>query len=156
MASQEVRALPEGEIFSLISDGRQSGGMPAFKGRIKDEAIWQIVMYVKQLSNPQATKGQNTVAGATPSGATPSPPVQAAPAVAVKRYPLNGKVISIQREAQEITVEHEEIPGYMGAMTMPFPLRDKKTLEKLKKDDRIQATLIIDRNGWRLENVVIR
>lgn len=58
--------------------------------------------------------------------------------------------------AQQVTIEHEEIQGYMEAMTMPFPLKDTKVLDKLKKDDRIQATLVVDRNGWWLEKVIIK
>lgn len=55
-----------------------------------------------------------------------------------------------------MVIEHEEIKGYMEAMAMPFPLLDEKMLGKLKKDDRIQATLVVGVGYWRLENVVIK
>ncbi len=150
LASQKARSLTEGEIYWLIDNGAKSTGMPAFKGRISDESVWQIALYVTQLSRSQSAGDQKALAAASPS-----PPSQTAPAIAERRYQLKGKVIAIQRDVKEVMIEHEEIPGYMGAMTMPFPLKDEKMLGKIKKDDRIRATLIIDRNGWRLENVVV-
>jgi mono/diheme cytochrome c family protein len=151
LTGPKARALTEGEVFSIIVNGAGSSGMPAFKGRVSDESLWQITLYVKQMSRPQTTGNQNTIVAA-PS----SPPTQKAPAAAEQRYQLKGKVVSIDRESQEVMIEHEEIANYMGAMTMPFPLKDRNVLGKLKKDDLIEATLVVDRNGWRLENVVIK
>jgi len=78
-------------------------------------------------------------------------------ASAEQRYQFRGKVISVERESRQITVEHDEIKGYMGAMTMPFPLADEKTLGRInKKNDLIEAILVVGGSGWRLENVVIK
>jgi Cu/Ag efflux protein CusF len=155
LTSQEVRDLPEGRIHQIVSRGIKSAGMPGFKGRISDEALWRIALYVNRLSRGQA--------GPTP---TPAALAQVSPSPSARskfstpdteqRYPFKGKVVAVARETQQVTVEHEAIPGYMGAMTMPFPLKNEKILGSLKKDDRIQATLIIDSNGWRLENVEIK
>lgn len=150
LTGQKVRALTEGEIYSVINDGVKSSGMPAFKGRVSDESLWQIVLYVKRLSRNQAASNQTTLASSSPS------PQPKASTVAEQRYPLKGKVVSVERELRQVMVEHEEIKGYMGAMTMPFPLKDEKILGKIKKDDRIEATLVVDSNGWRLENVMIK
>lgn len=153
LASPEIGSLADGEIYSVISNGIKTTGMPAFKGRMSDQDLWQIVLYVKRLAGSQSLEGQNAIAAA------PSPTRQAAesaPVVTERRYPFKGKIVSIQREQQEVTVEHEDIPGYMGAMTMPFPLKDEQVLNRLRKDDYIQATLVVDRNGWRLINVMIR
>ena len=150
LTSLEVRAHTETDIYSIISNGKKPRGMPAFKGRISDEALWQLTIYVKQFPASQ------NIPTAT---ALPTPPLQKPSSVAIvpeQRYQFKGKIISIERDARQVTVEHEEIPGYMGAMTMPFPLSDEKVLNKLKKDDRIQATLVVDAKGWRLENVVIK
>ncbi|MGH9938539.1 MAG: copper-binding protein, partial [Blastocatellia bacterium] len=65
-------------------------------------------------------------------------------------------VISVERELRQVTIEHEEIKGYMGAMTMPFPLNDEKALDRIKKNDRIEATLVVGSGKWGLENVVIK
>jgi mono/diheme cytochrome c family protein len=150
LTGEKVVALTEGEVYSVISDGVKPSGMPAFKGRISDDALWQLAIYVRRLSRNQPVSGQDTLASSSP---TPQPK---APPAAEQRYPFKGKVVSVERELRQVIVEHEEIKGYMGAMTMPFPLKDEKALGKIKKDDRIEATLVVDSNGWRLENVVIK
>ncbi len=148
LTGENVRALAEGEIYSVISSGVGPAGMPSFKGRISAEALWQITLYVRQL--PVNKAGQATIASSTPA------PSSQSKATAEQRYQFKGKVVSVERDLKQVTVEHEEIKGYMGAMTMPFPLKDEKILGKIKQEDRIEATLVVDGNGWRLENVVIK
>jgi protein SCO1/2 len=74
----------------------------------------------------------------------------------VKRYDLKGKVLAVDRAAGEVTVEHEEVKGYMAAMTMDFPLRDADALNNVAPGDGIQATLVVseDASYW-LENPAI-
>lgn len=73
-----------------------------------------------------------------------------------KRFPLKGKVVSVDKAKQKVIVDHEKIPDYMDAMTMPFPLYDKDILETINKDDGIKAELVVNGDGdyW-LESVVI-
>jgi cytochrome c oxidase cbb3-type subunit 3 len=42
------------QIYSVVADGRPNG-MPAFRGRVTDDQIWQIVAYVESMSG-QAPK----------------------------------------------------------------------------------------------------
>ncbi len=150
LTSTKVSALSEGEIYWVVSGGISHSGMPAFKGRISDEAIWQLAMFVKQVSRNPGNDKASQLAKASP---TPTPTTANEPE---RRYPLVGKVLSIEREMKQVVIEHEEIKGYMEAMAMPFPLMDEKMLNKLKKDDKIQATLVVGVGYWRLENVVIK
>lgn len=70
-----------------------------------------------------------------------------------KRYDLNGKVLAVDRSKGEVTVEHGEVKGYMGAMTMDFPLRDADALKAVAPGDGIQATLVVaDDGSYWLEN----
>lgn len=156
LTGEAVRALSEGEIYSVISNGKGANGMPAFGHRVPEEALWQIALYVRKLSRAPsqtapAAGGQNTLAAASPKPAQIPPPP-----VTTQRYPFKGKVVSVDRESREVTVSHEEIKGYMGAMTMSFPLNDENALGKIKKDDQIEAILIVDAKGWRLEKVVFK
>lgn len=150
LTTARIAALTEGEIYSLVNGGLPSRGMPAFKGRINDEAQWQIALYVRRLSNNQIQAEANPMAKASPASKPASSPE------AERRYMLVGKIISIERELQQVVVEHDEVKGYMEAMTMPFPLKDDAVLSKLKKGDRIQATLVVGIGFWRLENVIIK
>ncbi|MBX7171767.1 MAG: SCO family protein [Pyrinomonadaceae bacterium] len=73
-----------------------------------------------------------------------------------KRYPLKGKVVSVDLEKQKVTIQHEKVENYMDAMTMPFPLYDKDILQTMTKGSEVKAELIVNSDGdyW-LENVVI-
>lgn len=41
----------------------------------------------------------------------------------LKRYDLTGKVLTFDKKTKIASIEHEEIPGYMSAMTMDFEIR---------------------------------
>lgn len=150
LKSPQVAALTEGEIYAAINDGFKTSGMPGFKNRLSDEAIWKLALYVKKLSRESASNQTAT------AKALPTPVPQAAKPEAEKRYALKGKVTKVERELKQVVIEHEEVKGYMEAMTMPFPMTDEKVLGKLKAGDKIEATLVVGVGMWRLENVVIK
>lgn len=60
------------------------------------------------------------------------------------RYPLKGKVISVDKAAKKATIEHEDIPGYMRAMTMDFPIREDWVWGDLVAGSEIRADLVVD------------
>jgi protein SCO1/2 len=72
-----------------------------------------------------------------------------------QRYEFKGKVVAVDKQAKRVTVEHEEIKGYMDAMTMPFSVKDDWPFEVLVPGDKISATLFVSRSSSRLEDVVI-
>ena len=41
-----------------------------------------------------------------------------------QKYEVKGKVVSADMASHKVTIAHEEIKGYMEAMTMPFTLLD--------------------------------
>jgi protein SCO1 len=77
------------------------------------------------------------------------------PADEGRRYELKGKVISVDLAKGEATIEHEDIAGYMPAMTMEFPVRDAEALKTLESGDSMQATLVVTDDAYWLENPVI-
>jgi protein SCO1/2 len=74
---------------------------------------------------------------------------QAPPAAARRKitdYPLKGVVKKI--EVERVTIAHEAIKGFMSAMTMPFHVSDRASLENVKPGDRVEATLhVIEEDG---------
>lgn len=72
------------------------------------------------------------------------------------RYPLKGKVVSVDLLKQKAVINHEKIPNYMEAMTMSFPIYDRDILQTMAKDSEVKAELIVNGDGdyW-LENIVI-
>ncbi len=58
----------------------------------------------------------------------------------IKKLPANGKTVVIQ---------HEEIPDYMSAMTMPFRVKDTNVLRGLQPGDAVSFRLCVtDDEGW--------
>ena len=49
-----------------------------------------------------------------------------------------GEVIVIDQGAQELVIDHEAIPGYMGAMKMPYAVSDPELLNRVKVGTRIK------------------
>ena len=74
-----------------------------------------------------------------------------------KRYNLRGQVVAKNVAANEITVQHDEIPGFMAAMTMPYKVKDPATVQEVEPGDKIAAEVVVVNDGsdyW-LENVRI-
>lgn len=61
-----------------------------------------------------------------------------------KRYPLRGKVISVDRAAKKAKIEHDDIPGYMEGMTMEFPIHEDWVWDDLVPGADIRAELVVD------------
>lgn len=72
-----------------------------------------------------------------------------------KRYELRGKVVSVDAEQRRVTVEHEEIKGFMDAMTMPFNIGDDWALSVLKPGQTIEATLVVKHDRSWIEGIRI-
>jgi protein SCO1/2 len=64
-----------------------------------------------------------------------------------KRYDLKGKVVSVDREKKRAKIEHDEIPGYMEAMTMEFPIHEDWVWNDLAPGAEIRAQLVVDNAG---------
>src|SRR5688500_724440 len=62
----------------------------------------------------------------------------------VKRYPLKGKVVSVDKAKKKVKVDHEKIPGFMDAMTMDFPIRENWVWEELSPGAEVHAELVVD------------
>lgn len=60
-----------------------------------------------------------------------------------KTYHLRGKVVSTDPSTGQITVNHEAIPGFMEAMTMPYRVKNPGILSDLHSGDVITADLFV-------------
>ena len=70
-----------------------------------------------------------------------------------REYTLQGQILSIEPNRLQADVEHEEIKGFMAAMTMPYKVRDAKELADLKPGDLITSTLVVVSNDAYLKDV---
>ena len=80
--------------------------------------------------------------------------VEAKPA-APKQYKLTGVVREIDKESGQVMIRHDEIPGYMKAMTMPFDLKGKEVLGDLFVGDEVEGVLVVKADDIELNDVVI-
>jgi protein SCO1/2 len=70
-----------------------------------------------------------------------------------RSFVLQGQVQSLAPERKSVVIKHEEIKGFMPAMTMPYEVRDEKLLADLKPGDLINATLVVISNGAYLSEI---
>jgi protein SCO1/2 len=82
----------------------------------------------------------------------------AASGQAFKSYKLRGKIVSINADRGEVTVDHQAIPGFMEAMTMAYKLREVKKLSDLHPGDQITADVLVfddPKMDYLLDSVVV-
>jgi protein SCO1/2 len=74
------------------------------------------------------------------------PPAQPNAGQNFKVYHLRGKVVSTDAAKGEVTVNHEAIPGFMEAMTMPYKMKDASILSELHPGDVITADVLVSQD----------
>ena len=63
-----------------------------------------------------------------------------------KTYEMRGQILGINRDKMEILVKHDEIPGLMAAMTMPWKVQNAGMLDNLGRGDLIATEIVVDNN----------
>src|SRR2546422_5481483 len=58
-----------------------------------------------------------------------------------KVYDIKGKVVALDRDKTKVTLDHEDIPGLMKAMKMPFSVEKAKMLEGIQPGDEVEGRL---------------
>lgn len=64
----------------------------------------------------------------------------------VQTFEGTGVVKNITPSKSHIIIEHETIPGFMNAMTMPFRIEDQTVLEGIARGDKIDFVLTVAGN----------
>jgi protein SCO1/2 len=70
-----------------------------------------------------------------------------------REYTLQGQVLSVTPDHKEANIKHEDIPGFMSAMTMPYKVQDASEYRDLAPGDLINATLVVVSNDAYLTDV---
>jgi|SRR5580658_7826001 protein SCO1/2 len=58
-----------------------------------------------------------------------------------KSYTFHGKVEAVDKKAKSLTVDGENVEGWMGAMTMDYKVDDPSILDQVNPGDQIAATV---------------
>ena len=61
-----------------------------------------------------------------------------------RQFEVRGQILSVDADRGEVLVDHEDIPGFMPAMTMSYKVRDVALLEGKQPGDLITATLVVE------------
>ncbi len=70
-----------------------------------------------------------------------------------RSFEVRGRVAGFSDDGRTVFVEHEAIPGYMPAMTMPFDVQDPAVLAGLANRDALRFTLVVTREASWIEDV---
>jgi protein SCO1 len=64
---------------------------------------------------------------------------------AAKHYELQGRVVAVDSGTRQLTIAHQDIPGFMEAMTMPYLVSEKDSwvFKSIAPGDHVHATLVL-------------
>ena len=79
----------------------------------------------------------------------------AIPLSASEKYEVTGVLLQVDPRHHSMTVSCKEIPGYMEAMAMPFPVHDSKLFDGLEPGMSLDFSLIVDKDSSYAENIRI-
>ncbi|MGC1933856.1 MAG: copper-binding protein [Candidatus Acidiferrales bacterium] len=91
----------------------------------------------------------------TQAQAQPHAQQQAQQQTQAQHYQLKGTVVSVNASNSSLVVDMQAIPGYMGAMTMSYPVHGSTALANLHAGDVITADLVNASDGAYLDNVQV-
>ena len=60
-----------------------------------------------------------------------------------RTYQLTGQILVVKPGTNEVLVKHQDIPGFMPAMTMPYVVNDPALIKDRAAGDLITATLVV-------------
>ena len=109
--------------------------------RMPSNARFLLVSLLLDCCKPRDAAGAPPIAtpSASISASTPSPPPS-------QRYTARGTVRSIDADKSLLWIAHDDIPGYMKAMTMPF-VASAEIRRNLRPGDHVQFSFHDDGNG---------
>ena len=73
-----------------------------------------------------------------------------------REYAVKGMVVSVNPSARSLVVSHERITGLMGAMTMPFEVRQASDLRDIVPGAVVEFTLVVGESTSYAERIVVR
>lgn len=69
------------------------------------------------------------------------------------RYDTRGVVRGFSPDRSTIEIQHENIPGFMPSMTMPFAVHDAREIADVKTGDPISFRMVVTQKDFWIENV---
>jgi Cu/Ag efflux protein CusF len=73
-----------------------------------------------------------------------------------QRYQLEGRIVGRDPSSNQLTVDHKEIPNFMGAMTMPYEVRGVEISELPPDGTEITATVHAKGDSYWLTDIKVK
>jgi protein SCO1/2 len=83
-------------------------------------------------------------------------PIPTTPAAANQIYSVKGQIRGLEPDGITVRIAHENIPGFMPAMEMPFTVKDPALLHGFAPRDQVQFQLVVTKDdSWisRIEKI---
>jgi len=78
---------------------------------------------------------------------------EAAQSGPAKEYHMRGEVMGLDAPGHVATIKHDAIAGFMGAMTMGYPVKDPAEFGKLAVGEHMTATLYSQGDNFWIGNI---
>lgn len=99
-----------------------------------------LLLSLAALSCRQESSPPSAPTNATPQAATGTNPTI---------YQVKGVIKELHPERKKVLIDHEDIPGYMEAMTMMLDVREDRELKGLQAGDSITFRMLVtEDDGW--------
>jgi protein SCO1/2 len=98
--------------------------------------VFVVVLFVVACSGGESTSSQE-----------PSKPDASESAGEQQRFEGKGVVEAIDVSQSQVTLAHEDIEGFMNAMTMPFDVKNPSILEELEVGMEVTFSLVVEADG---------
>ena len=69
------------------------------------------------------------------------------------KYRIEGEILKTDPTSQTATIKHKAIEGWMGAMTMDYPIRTKEDFAKLHAGEHIAGTVYVQDEDYSVGDV---
>ncbi len=116
------------QLAQLIATGLPPAMPPA---PIREDEIHMVIDYVWTLVPESEREALRVMQEQVESGAVPS----------ATEYAFAGRVEGVSVDARTVTVLNDDVPGWMGPMSMTYAVDRPETLATLAVGDRITATV---------------
>jgi Cu/Ag efflux protein CusF len=70
-----------------------------------------------------------------------------------RRFAFHGTVIAVDPAAKVASIHNEDVPGWMTAMTMEYPIENTAEFQSLHAGDKIEATVNVTPDRYWLTGI---
>ena len=70
-----------------------------------------------------------------------------------REYELKGQILAVDPTRQELTIKHQDIPGFMPGMTMAFKVGEPRLMESRTIGELVTATLVVTETEAHLRDI---